>query len=42
MTAITTVVMIAVVTAFGTVTTATTIDTCPSAFRAGTTALICR
>nr|WP_162131378.1 hypothetical protein [Pseudomonas sp. GM102] len=38
MTGITTVVMIAVVTAIG---IATTIDTCPPAFRAGTTALIC-
>jgi hypothetical protein len=43
MTAITTVVMIAVVTAIGTATTGTTIDICPSAFRAqGTAALICR
>ncbi|MGF6488787.1 hypothetical protein ABH904_002560 [Pseudomonas frederiksbergensis] len=42
MTAITTDVMIAVVTATGTATTATTIDTCSPAFRAGTTALICR
>jgi hypothetical protein len=42
MTGITTDVMIAVVTATGTATTATTIDTCSPAFRAGTTALICR
>nr|WP_192343535.1 hypothetical protein [Pseudomonas sp. PDM09] len=42
MTGITTGVMIAVVTVTGTATTATTIDTCSQAFRAGTTALICR
>jgi hypothetical protein len=42
MTGITIDVMIAVVTAIGIATTATTIDTWPPAFRAGTTALICR
>ena len=42
MTGITTGVMIAVVTVTGTATTATTIDTCSPAFRAGATALICR